>query len=885
MTSPDRSAILDRVREWRTVGRDEELAFVVAALRSEPGAMVIAGDAGVGKSLLAAEAIRRLQEDGDTREVIRAHASASASGFGLAALAHLLPSDHGGDDAASLLRAVIDHLRRRAGDHGILLSVDDAHHLDDISAALLLHLAREPWAALVLTLRIGNALPAAITTLWKDRLAERLDLQPLTRVDVDELTEIACGGPVDASTTDQLWAASVGNPLYLRELIRDAVADRRLSENAGVWRLVAELGVPARLVELIEDRLEGLSREERYALEVVAIADAIGIDLLADAVGWPVVEGLEAGGLLEVGEDGRRRPARLAHPLYAESLVAAMPAARQRKIDLTVADLLGSTAMRRYSDVSQTASLRLDAGQRPDAPMLEDAALQAYRSFDLPSAERLARAARDAAPRRAVGATMMLAKLHRWRAEHEHADGLLATIGPEMLPDDEARARHAAIRAENLFRGAALVDEALSVLRRGQVECQDEWARWLAAHEAEFELFAGHLSRAVALAEPLSTDTTAPLGAIRACVVLSYAFGRAGRYGAAIDAGERGMRFAVGIADATTDDPAALWVGRALAFTDAGRFDEADRLAEVGRPLAAGIRLGLAWLTLVWSRLQLAKGDLGQAAASAREAAVVFEDNRDAVPARVGWAGLARVAAQAGDVDTACDALARADSLDPGVVRFLEPEVDWARAWVLAAEGELSAARQALDGVARDLQEAGQHGIELAVLHDAARLGGAGEVRDRTDALGFVVDGPLAPVRAGHVAGLADSDADALGQVAARFDALGAQLFAAEPIAHRAAALRRDRRSRDATAATTHARRLAEACGARTPAFDALDVAVPLTARETEVASLASRGLTSPEIADRLDVSVRTINNLLQRAYLKLGVTSRAALAEHVGAT
>jgi len=48
-----------------------------------------------------------------------------------------------------------------------------------------------------------------------------------------------------------------------------------------------------------------------------------------------------------------------------------------------------------------------------------------------------------------------------------------------------------------------------------------------------------------------------------------------------------------------------------------------------------------------------------------------------------------------------------------------------------------------------------------------------------------------------------------------------------------------------------------------------------LTRRETEVARLAASGLSNREIADELIVSVRTVENHLQRAYDKLGVGSR----------
>ena len=59
----------------------------------------------------------------------------------------------------------------------------------------------------------------------------------------------------------------------------------------------------------------------------------------------------------------------------------------------------------------------------------------------------------------------------------------------------------------------------------------------------------------------------------------------------------------------------------------------------------------------------------------------------------------------------------------------------------------------------------------------------------------------------------------------------------------------------------------------------------PLTRRERDIATLAVGGASSKEIAERLYLSVRTVNNHLQSAYSKLGIAGRrelaTALAEH----
>jgi DNA-binding CsgD family transcriptional regulator len=53
-----------------------------------------------------------------------------------------------------------------------------------------------------------------------------------------------------------------------------------------------------------------------------------------------------------------------------------------------------------------------------------------------------------------------------------------------------------------------------------------------------------------------------------------------------------------------------------------------------------------------------------------------------------------------------------------------------------------------------------------------------------------------------------------------------------------------------------------------------------LTTRERDVAVLAQAGLSSRDIGTRLGVSVRTVDNLLQRVYAKLGVGGRSELAD-----
>jgi DNA-binding NarL/FixJ family response regulator len=140
------------------------------------------------------------------------------------------------------------------------------------------------------------------------------------------------------------------------------------------------------------------------------------------------------------------------------------------------------------------------------------------------------------------------------------------------------------------------------------------------------------------------------------------------------------------------------------------------------------------------------------------------------------------------------------------------------------------------------------------------------------------VDGPFGPACAAHAEALAARDGHGLDLAAESFEAMGAHLLAAEAATEAAAARRSEKEKSRMLASSARARRLLEACeGARTPALSNL-APEPLTPREREVAVLAAQGLTSPEIAQRLVLSARTVENHLHRGYAKLGVASRAEL-------
>jgi DNA-binding NarL/FixJ family response regulator len=233
----------------------------------------------------------------------------------------------------------------------------------------------------------------------------------------------------------------------------------------------------------------------------------------------------------------------------------------------------------------------------------------------------------------------------------------------------------------------------------------------------------------------------------------------------------------------------------------------------------------------------------------------------------------------AGEPGPARQALAEMTAARHPTYPYREPEALLAQAWVAAAEGSLSEAialtRQAAELAAAQQQFA----VEMVALHTAACFGDRA-VAQRLAELATQVDGPRAPAAAAHAAALAADDAPGLQAASFQLEQMGALLLAADAAAQAAAAYTRHGQTGSAHTASTRAHRLAQACeGAHTPALAALAAPLPLTSREREIATLAAGGLSNRQIADRLVISVRTVEGHLYRACAKLGATDRAELA------
>jgi DNA-binding CsgD family transcriptional regulator len=149
---------------------------------------------------------------------------------------------------------------------------------------------------------------------------------------------------------------------------------------------------------------------------------------------------------------------------------------------------------------------------------------------------------------------------------------------------------------------------------------------------------------------------------------------------------------------------------------------------------------------------------------------------------------------------------------------------------------------------------------------------------ERLQDLAGVLNTSLAEAVANHARGLATYDAGLLDAVARQFADLGALAPAADAAAQAAGEhARKDNRS-SRFESSTWACSVATECGLRTPAIKVAARPLPLSGREREIATLVAAGLSNRQIAEKLVVSVRTVEGHLYRVFAKLGINNRDQL-------
>ncbi|HEV2375260.1 MAG TPA: LuxR family transcriptional regulator [Streptosporangiaceae bacterium] len=862
------------------MSRDAEMSSILAELkRPEPAAFVLAGAAGVGKTRLASEVARSATSLGYA--TVQAVASRAVASIPFGPFAPLLPAGgHSPGNLLGLLRQASDAILERAGtDRRLLLVVDDAQFLDEGSAALVHQLVQKGACSVLASLRTPGPAPEPVTALWKDGLAQRIDIGTWGETQTEALITTVLDGPVASGSVRRLWELSGGNALYLRELLIGAVESGALCETGGIWALRMPLTAPGRLVELVASRLAGLAPETVRVVELLAVGEPLGVQVLEKTADPAGLEDAEAQGLVQVYQDGRRTDARLAHPVYGEALRQSLPRSRLRRISAELAAAVEVTGARRREDLLRLGRWQLDAGGPGEPTVLSRAARRASEMFDMELSARLAQAALDLGG--GVDAGLLLGEAKFRSGHHVAAETVLASVVPMCRTDSEL-ARIASARAHNFHNlmadpaaATAVLNEALAVITEADPRLQ------LLGRLATLKVFEPDLAGALAAAKPL-LGTSDDVMVSRGAYVSSIALAMLGHGDEAVSVAEIGLR-SHRRATGMPQMPEAQLIGAVLGHAATGRLDRAEEDSATGYRacLAAGDKEGYATHLLLTGWVLVERGQLGRAATAFLDAVSVNRELHDLAALRWCLAGLALAEAMRGRTERAMTAAAERDELPVGSMRVWEPDLtERGRAWLNVATGELSAACDTLAAAAAQAAAVDQRFVEARLLHDIARLGQPDTVADRLAALAEVTGGGLVPAFAGHAAALVSVNAPGLEAAGRAFETAGAYLLAAETDLAAAAAYRSEGYARPASALTRRAGELATLCGeVRTPGLSFGTDQERLTPREREVASMAAAGASSREIAAKLVLSVRTVDNHLQNAYSKLGVTSRAELA------
>jgi DNA-binding CsgD family transcriptional regulator/tetratricopeptide (TPR) repeat protein len=845
-------------------GRDDELTFIRRSLSagSRHTGVVIVGAAGVGKTRLAREVLARAETAGGrTRWIV---GTDSGRSLPLGAFAASL-TDSMSDALPNVRRLISSFVAQQRRGH-VLVGVDDAHLLDPLSAHVVHQLAQSRDNRLVVTLRSGAEQPDAVTALWKDGLLARLDLEPLSVEATRDVIETELGGPIDTPSARRLWKLTGGNALFLRQLVKDQMVAGRLRRVAGVW--MADEGVVASpsVTEMVSREMGRLSVGVASVIDALSQAEPLDVDVLCDVVKRRDVERAEELRLISIERIHGKLTARLAHPLFGELRRATAGEMYLTKIRGKLAQRLAKDGDDDIYAAVRRALLTLESDLPPDPELFLESARAAMTLLDLDLADRFAGAATEAGVAEATGIRgMNLALLGRG----QEAEDVLSGMGFDGTPD---RHHWATVRAANMTWMLARPSDAATIL----ADLADDPPRWAidACIDAVFGRCRGAERKArAALDSGMLSDFHMMMASV-ALVMTLGALGKADQLGAVAD---EALERATASFQAS---PMRLWfagvyaracrlTGRVTQFTES-----AEKLAEAARDLPG---LAYANLALLLGNAALMRGEAANAVRHLHEALAGAESRSVTTGLRAASCfALAEAHAKLGHPDEASDALSQARVPDDYV--FMRTGLAIARGWALAAGGSLCDAVAVVKAAADEARDRDQPTHELACIQAGALWGdsfGATRAGELAEELGL----PLANTIAQHAKSLEAGDGEGLLAVSRKYRSIGDRATAADAAAQAAAVLDSGQHRGRAMYAAAIAQEWANECGGLcTPALRS-PLGVPLTGRQRDVIELVVAGLSNRDIADRLVMSVRTVEGHVYRACQRVGAKTREELA------
>jgi DNA-binding CsgD family transcriptional regulator/tetratricopeptide (TPR) repeat protein len=907
------------------MGREAELARVRGLVDPVPRAsqvLLVVGEAGMGKSVLLADAAERAGAAGmrvlsvtgresearlafaGLHQLLRPVLSSAAGLPGRQARALLgalgLDTDPAAPDPFLTGVAVLTLLSDLSERSPVFLVVDDAHWLDRSSLEALAFAGRRLDAERLVLLvgARGQAPPAGF-----DRGFPELRLEPLSAADAGRLLD-GQPRPPRGRARAQVLSQAAGNPMALIELAR-VVAD----DPAASRRWAAEpLPLTDRLMAVIASRFAALPERARAALVRAAVADGPDLGAAAGGGGGSDAQSLtpaEQLGLITIDRAGLR----FSHPLVRSAVYHSAPFAQRAAAHRQLADALHDQPDRRAWHLAAAALT-------PDeqvASLLEATAAQAQRRG---------------------GAAAAALALER---------------AAELSPDPEEQARRM-VAAASAAVPTGEADWVQDLTSRALAVTADPGLRLAARHDAgwalAYSLRASALASLISVAEEASRDQPAlawdalsdaaivayHAGTRASCHAVSRVLGElenreypAGGRGPLADTGSHrlwiractdpfGSRSELvaslrQISRSSLEEPALWRTGSAAWLLDESSLavtllqDAMQRLRAPGTRGASGPGLtALGWLYVDTGRWD-------EALAAAAEAAGLAEANQMELVAAAADLIAATVHALRGDSAVARRHADRALAVaDPAESGFVAARARRALGIVALADGShILAFRQ----LRQQFSEEGVPAHNIFSYLGVADLAAAAVRADRRMEGQDVLDRALSHLNGTASPRLEQLIARARGLLADQGEA-GA--FFGQALSDPAGDqwpferaqlrldygewLRRRRQINDAKPVLTEAQGTFQRLGARSWArraegeLRACGVAVPgarmerddalgeLTPQQRQIVRLASDGLTNREIGDRLFLSPRTVGSHLYRSYPKLGVADRHQLRD-----
>lgn len=862
------------MQAWPLTGRAEELDVITDVFRpngSDAG-VVIAGSAGVGKTRLAREAMAAARDCGWT--VRWASGTLAARSIPLGAFAQWADRLEG--NPLQLVAGAINAITASPGGTPVLVVVDDARLLDDLSAFVLHQLVLRHAATVITTIRTGAPAPDAVTALWKDGLLRRLDLQPLSQTESGALLQTALGGPVSAPCAERMWNLTRGNVLFLRHLVTQEMHAGRLINRNRHWRWEGTMQVSQSLVDLVDSRMGATCDPVLDVIDLVAIAEPLELAHLAELADPAAIEDAEHRGLITVSDTKPNGVVRLGHPLYGE--VRQVRAGRLRlerlrgRIAHTVAASNGSLGV---PDPVRLALLWLESDLAPDRDIYIQAAQTAFRGLDMALAERFAEAAIAAGD--GVDSELLRANALTLLSRGAEAEELLRSLTGRPLPEP-LWSTVVNLRGVNLLWPLGQPEKSRKLIDDALVGASAPVSNGLSAFRAVQLAVEAHPAEALKICESIDRDELAGLPKL----ILTWAH--------IISLGDLGRPMqAAKIAEATTPLAAASpgtayyqAVILAVYYTEAlilgGCLAQAQDISDrTSRHCANAAGRAQSFATAISGTTALGHGDLHTAIENLRCAVADFADETDGAVYHFGI-DYAEALARSGDINAAADALAEMERNRHPAHAYRESDSILAAAWLLSARGRTSQARGLALEAANLTHTNGQYAREVVCLQAAIQFGEQ-HTATRLAELAELAEGPRARLVSCWAAALGDQNGEELLAVSNDLEAMGDRIAAADAAAHASLVFRRQNRRGAALTASSRAASLINDCGAMTPATLAAAMPLPLTDREREIATLVGQGLSNSEIADSLTLSIRTIEGHIYRACARVDVATRAELA------